>query len=409
VRQALGLAGTAAALCTLLLVLGADPSLLRAFDADPALSVPLRVMALSTVPQVWTDLFAAACMGRREMAPQVLAKDALVPIATVGFALALHALDAGPLGLPLAFLAANALGCAAAAEAYRREMAGVPPSAQTGAFPPRELVRYSLPFWFAEMTNSFLQRMDTYLVAIFTADLRLVGIYGVVTRVADVVRMVRRSFDPILFAISAEVARLEDRARLTAGYSYATLLVAIVQLPVAALLALFAGEVLGLFGADFSEGAPALVILVATWWLTGLTALSGIVVSAYGRSDLTLYANVATSLVLGLAGIALVPRLGLTGAALATGAAYAFQSAAMLAQMRAVSGGWNYDRSLWRLVPIGVLGAAAWLVASWLGAPVLPDVSRRLVALFAALVVYGVCVLRLWRTGALRPFSRSQA
>lgn len=71
----------------------------------------------------------------------------------------------------------------------------------------------------AEIANTVLLRMDILAVAAL-GDPRLVGIYGAVLQFSNAIRQVRRSFDPIVVAISSRLALHPDAERLATGFSY---------------------------------------------------------------------------------------------------------------------------------------------------------------------------------------------
>jgi O-antigen/teichoic acid export membrane protein len=147
-----------------------------------------------------------------------------------------------------------------------------------------------------------------------------------------------------------------------------------------------------------------IVIFGVTWLVNGLFSLAGIVVSAWGLSKQTLVNMVFAVVVLGIAGLLLIPRFGLEGAASSVGIAYVLQALLQLWQMRRATGGWNYNRTV--LYPLG-LGAIAGLTmaAVWLGlvavAPSLPRLAVEIVAFVAFAAVYGAGVLRLRAQGML--------
>jgi O-antigen/teichoic acid export membrane protein len=392
---AVTLLGTAVAS---LLALGAQPSVLSYFGADPAAVVSLRIMAAGVLLQAWMDILVHSALGMRKMAAQVFAKETIVPATFMLSAVGFHLMGVIELGLAFAFLLSNLVGLMAAIQAFRRAFRGIPwPTTDETLWPPRELVRYSGPMWLSELANSLLQRVDTYAVGLFTSDLASVGVYAVVTRFGNAIRQIRRSFDTIVLAITSEISTHHDPERLAVSYSHATLLVGITQVPVFAAIWTFADLLMPLFGPEFTKATEPLLILCAFWIVNGAISLAGIVVSAYGHSRLTLQNVLVAVVVLVAACFLLIPRSGLVGAAYAVGIGYSVQGAFQVVQMRMVTGYWNYRSEV--LLPFQIGGAAAlaagivWLVESEFSMPS-PWLGRSLVfAAFAA--VYGAGVVRL--------------
>jgi O-antigen/teichoic acid export membrane protein len=383
----------------------ADPAVLRAMGQPEALSLPLRIMALATVPQVCTDVLSHASMGLRRMEAQVLVKDALVPVGFPLLAVVLYyAFDATRLGMPIAFVVVNVIGLLVATRIFARLFASVPVPADDPRRPPAELIRYAVPMWLAEMTNSLLQRLDLYMVTALTGDLALVGVYEIARRFGEAIRMIRRSFDPIVVAIVAEIGATGDRERLRAGFSYATFIVTLTQLPVFAAIFAFVRDIAPLYGEGMDAAAVPIVIFGVTWLVNGLFSLAGIVVTAWGLSKQTLVNMVFALVVLGAAGTMLIPAYGLPGAASSVGIAYVLQALLQLWQMRRATGGWNYNRTVLYPLALGVLAGSA-MAAVWLGlavaAPSLSRLAVELAAFVAFSIVYGAGVLRLRARGLL--------
>ena len=400
IRPALQLSGVASLAVALAMGLAAGPAVLRALGAAPDVSTTLRLVALGLPLQVVMDVLVHACMGRRHVATQVLVKDTLVPTAFVGLALALHVAGLTGIGLALAFVLGNAAGVVAATWTFRRAFAGTTWPAGEGSRPPAGLVRYAMPMWLNEISNSLLQRIDTWAVGAFAHDLSAVGVWAVVARIANQVRDIRRSFDPIVLAITSGMGR--DRDRLRSGFSRATFLVSATQIPVFVFLLMFARFLMPLYGPGFVAGTVPVVILCGFWLVNGIANLAGVVVSAQGRSRLTLFNTLFAAAALGAAAMVLIPRYGIVGAALAVGLAYSAQGALQLVQMRGVTGSWNLDRSVLGPVALGLAGGAA-LVGVWLlvgeGGPLglhLPALATRIGAFAAFALVYGVGAWRLW-------------
>lgn len=397
IRPALWAASGGAALATALLGLAGSPPLLRWAGVSLALSTPMRLMAAGMVPQVVTDLLVHACMGRRRMEAQVFVKDTLTPTLFVGAGLALYATSARGVGLPLAYLVSTLVGLGAALFFFLRVFRGTGWPAGEGRRPPRELVRYSVPMWLAEMSNSLLQRMDTTMVAALVGDLALVGVYAVVVRIANQIRDIRRSFDPIVLAIVSRIGHTADRGRLEAGFSYATFLVTVTQIPVFVFLLAFSRFLMPLFGEGFDDATAPVVILCGFWLFNGLASLAGVVVAAYGRSRLTLFNVFFAIAVQAAASFVLIPPLQLVGAALAMGIAYTLQGCLQIVQMRSVTGGWNYDRSVLGPMALGLGAGAAMAAVWWIGRGHAADLPVRCLAFAAFAAIYLPGAWRLWR------------
>ncbi len=395
-RSALAVTFAAATVTTVVLVVLASPD---ALGRPAEIAAPLRIVALALLPRVWTDVLTHAVMGQRRMEAQVLVSEGLVPVSFPLFALALHVAGATTSGLAIAWVLAHVIGLGVAVLAFRRafERAAVRPTESRR--PPAELLAYAAPMWIGEVANSLTQRLDTFLIEAFTHDLALVGAWGVVASVSNSIRAIRRSFDPIVIAIIAEVGHAGDLRRVRAGFSYATFLVLCTQMPVFAFVFAFAGDITPLFGPGFERATTPIVILAFAWQVNGLFGLAGAVVSAYGLAGKTLVGQVLVIAVLALAGWLLIPSHGLVGAAWAVALAYTAQGLVQLVQMRRATGAFHYDHRIWTVFAVGlacfaIMGLVGW---GWPGAPF----ASRIAGFAAFAIAYGTAVWTMAHAGWL--------
>lgn len=355
----------------------------------PQATLPLRIMSFALIPMVMMELFLASTMGLKRMEPNVVVKETLLPIMTVGTALALSPFELHDSGLAIAFVAAYTISAFAAHRWWMR-LHGPEAKLFKMALPPKRFIQYSLPMWLSEMANSFQQRMDTYFITAYL-DLRLLGIYAAVVQIANSIRSIRRSFDPIVLVIASEIGAKDASSRLKACYSYATYLVTATQLPVLVFVIVFAQWLMPLFGPGFDAGTTAVILLCSFWVFNSPFSLAGIVVSAYGYSGLSLL-----NVVIGIIGQAfflwwLVPAYTLNGAAAAVGIGYTIVSFVQVCQMRWVTGQWNYESRVLFPAMLGLIAAVVsysmWHegLFDFLGEPL----AARSVAFTLFLLIYG--------------------
>lgn len=352
-------------------------------DHAPEVAATLRVMALSLPLLVVTELLTHATMGLRRMGVNIIVKDAVIPLAFPAFGLAFVALGRLEDGLGWAYLGSNAVGAVAAWVGYRvafRDRAD-------GAADPPGLFAYALPMWAAEVSNSMLQRVDVLLVEALTRDFALAGVWAVVLKLANALRAIRRSFDPIVAAIAAEPA--VSGARLRAVMTRASLMVSAVQVPVVAILYVFGEPLLAAFGdGDFSGGTTPLLVLTTGWLITSTVGLTGVALYARGHGRAHLLNTVVTLAAVVVVGVFAIPRWELVGAAVAVVSGAAVQALLQTVMLQRRTGVWGVS---WTgLVPIAV-GAAAALPAQMV------DGAAQL-AVFGGLYALAVIPL-IWRRG----------
>ncbi|HQJ88082.1 MAG TPA: oligosaccharide flippase family protein [Methanoregulaceae archaeon] len=158
---------------------------------------------------------------------------------------------------------------------------------------------------------------DTLLLGYLLSD-REVALYRTPFQLASLAVLstmpIRASLAPRIAGWARDGALGEVADALARAWTFALLL----AVPAAAGGALLADRLLYfLYGADFAEAAPALVLLLAAELVTVGSLLEGMALSAVGRPRGAFVAAGAGAAVLVIADLALIPVLGVTGAALA--------------------------------------------------------------------------------------------
>ncbi len=389
---ALGSCAIAAALCV-----GAQ---VWPFEVESHRAI-LRLCALSLPPFALSDLLLHATMGRRRLEYQVLVRDTLSPGLQVALALLLFRLGVAESGLAWAFFVSQLCGLVVAAFGFRRVFPAARFWPASGTRLPRPLLRYAMPLWMAEMSNSLLLRVDTFVLASLT-DPATLGVWAIVAQFANALRQIRRAYDPLVTAITARIAVEHDGKRLAEAFSRAGQMVSLTQLPVFVFLLCFSDVILPLYGAGFERGSDALMLLSALFLVSGGMGLAGLVINGYGRSGLTLL-NTLLAVGAQLALLALlVPRFGLLGAAASVGGALCFTNLLQMLQMRSITGSFNLTRRT-RLsaLAVGICLAAAGAGYLAADAAALGAWPRRLLPFGAFAAAYASVALYAWRRGLL--------
>jgi O-antigen/teichoic acid export membrane protein len=244
--------------------------------------------------------------------------------------------------------------------------------------------------------------MDILVLSVFAAP-EIVGVYGVVTMFGNAIRSIRRSFDPIITSVISCIGSCKDpissRKRIASSFSYAWFLVTATQLPIFAFLICFASMLLTFYGPGFSQGADALLILCGFWVFNGAGSLAGLVVVGLGRSDLGLLnvlaaiAGQMVSLVIFVSPIGF--NMGMEGAAISAGLGYTLQNILQHAQMKKITGMWNYTRQVLPAIFAGITGFAV-MVGVFFAFQLLGNLTTRVASFLAFLLVYGASLLLFW-------------
>jgi len=273
---------------------------------------------------VTTGVFVAAvALGLRDEAPALAVALGTSAAAVVAYALAARALRGrvGTAGSPQAFSASGEIGA-------------IP---TTG-----ELLHFSLPIAASSLLTVLVMQADVLLLGTYVnrapgVTVASFGVFCAAAQVAGGLRKVRQIFDPIFAPIVAARRLSDDRAALRATVAGPGRWVLAAQLPVVGAIVLAAGLIMSVYGAGFRSGALWLALLAIAH---GTNAFAGLVETLFmvERPGLNLVNAVVTVLVQLVAGVLLIPRLGVTGAALAMCLGFATQGVLRFVEVKHVFG-----------------------------------------------------------------------
>ena len=295
----------------------------KRFDSLAALSsVELSIYALSVVPWSALIIFGGVAEGMRKPQYRMFITDcavyALAPLISIAF----HFADI-PYSLPAGLLIANILGCFIYVLLIRKM---IPISLKFfGDKIPRELLIYSLPRGFSDITNSVLLRIDLWLVLLLLGPAEA-GVYAVMVTISNGLRTIRQSYGPILLPIVAGMSKERLGTDLKPIFSYCVSIVTLIQLAIGFFIVLFPDKILMIAGKDFIVQPETLGILMFSHLLGGFFQLSATVLNGMGKSLYTLKIDFSSLCLAFVASYLLIPIFGLPGAAISTFACILLES-----------------------------------------------------------------------------------
>jgi O-antigen/teichoic acid export membrane protein len=252
------------------------------------------------------------------------------------------------------------------------------------------LFRYAGPRAPAALFAQLLFWTDLFVLTRYASSVD-VGIYSAVLRSGQVLVLFLTSVSLMFSPYVADLYARGERERLDRLFKALTRWTLAATLPAFLLLAVAPETVLRLFGAEFSGGETALLIVLGGQLVNIATGSVGFVLIMVGRTgwDLLVYAG-SLALNLGLA-FALAPEYGMEGAAVANAVTFAASKWARLALVKRLVGIQPYDPHYARLLlPAALCAGAMWVVHSAVGGGWLVDLVT---TGGAGLVVYGVAYL----------------
>jgi O-antigen/teichoic acid export membrane protein len=227
----------------------------------------------------------------------------------------------------------------------------------------REFWRYTLPRTFASIFRVVIQWLDVMLVGAMSS-LRDAGIYAAATRLLALATFASLAIGQAVQPMMSELLSSDDRERARAVFATSTAWLVCLAWPVYLAAAIFAPILLQVFGRDFREGAVVVVILGLARLVASGAGPVDMVLLMGGKSSLS-FANTVVALTVNVVlNLLLIPRIGITGAALAWAASSLINNLLPLAQVHHHLGIHPFGRPLvtamtGALVCFGGLGLAA--------------------------------------------------
>lgn len=301
------------AVFTIALVMVAPILALYVFK-ESDLITPLRLISLAVIPASLLSLHIGALKGLKKIRDSIFLEKVGVPFIGL-LALIFLGQYIGVNEAVVVYVTAVFALLAYGVWIWRKS---IPASREVKKETPatHSLLSLALPFFIIDFTNLIAGKSGSMFLGIWASS-EDVGIYNVALRVAILVSIVLVAANSILSSKFASLYAQQDMQSLANLARSSTRMMFLIALFIAMPLLLFPEVILGLFGPDFIVGAPILRILL-------VGQLVNVAVGPVGTLLLmTRYENAQknnvlfTSLLNIVLGLLFVPRLGVTGAAIA--------------------------------------------------------------------------------------------
>jgi len=369
----------------------AAPWLTRQVSGDASASGHQLQLLAAVIPlAVAYHLVLAVIRGLGRMRENVVLEKIARPLLQV--ILVALVLAAGEPGWLLAAWGLPYLAVAAAAFTSTRRLTGDMPRGDASGRVRKSFWRFAFTRAPAGAAQIVMQRLDIVLVAAYRGP-RDAAIYTAATRFLVVGQFVLQSMDaPLQPRLSAALARF-DHATARRLYATSTTWTVLVGWPVFALAAVMSSGYLSLFGPGYHTSEATTVVIVLAVAMAVATAVGAVdsVIIMSGRTWWSLLITLAAVGVNVVLNIALIPRFGMVGAAVAWGAAIVGASVTALAFTWRVLGLHPFGR---RVLAAAVL-SVVFFVALPLAAQLLAGTVASWIVTAAAAVMYAGTVWHL--------------
>lgn len=330
-------------------------------DPSPETAAALRIGALSLPFASLRMVAVSASQGWKVVTHRAIVQYLAWPVAQMaGVLLLAQALGFGVLGVMWAYTGAMVLGAALAVGLLWRLHPDLP---RPGTGPTvGELLLFSWPLWVQGMVMASYTWIDQVLLAGLRSA-EAAGVYGPVATLAPLFGLGLGALNGQFAPMIAEKHKAGDREGLGRLYRTVTRWALALAIPPLAVAWAAPEMVLGIWPNGSAEAVPALrITCAAQLFCTAVGSVNYLLIMA-GFQRWTLWNGLpAVALNLGLS-VALVPTLGVTGAAVANGVAMATANGLGLLQVRRALGIHPFDRAFFRPLIAGVPAlAVAWAV-----------------------------------------------
>lgn len=290
----------------------------------PQLTTHLKVMCFSLAPFIFVNIHAAAFRGLKNMIGFTLYK-AIIPFFNVAFIFIGYysALKISPaLGYMLScFIVLILYSIAWYKYSRLKEVVAIETTSM------KEMAIESLPMMITGSIFFILNWIDNLVIGIFRTELE-VGLYDTAFKIASASAIILMAINAIQGPTFAEYHSKNDISKLRESIFTSTKMLFYTTLPFTLLIIIFPEWILSFFGKDFEQASTALIILSIGNFFSSITGSVGILLQMTGHqkpyNTIILFAAF-TSITLN---IILVPRFGISGAAIASASAKIIQNLA---------------------------------------------------------------------------------
>ena len=332
-------------------VLWIGPWIATHFYHTPSLSSYLGLFVLIMVLGVMNTFLGQVLAGYRDIARRTVINSFVATSLTIVFTLALIAIGMGLRGY-IAAQVGSAVVVLALMIASVRKL--TPPAARSFSLhlPPveKEVFAFSAVVFGMDFLAFLIAQADKVLIGVYL-DARALGIYSVAAALVTFVPIVLQSVNQIFSPTIADLHARGERALLGRMYQTLTKWILGFTVPLAAVMIVFARPLMRIFGVEFEAGWVILVIGTLGQLVNCAVGSVGYLLLMSGRQRALLRIQVVMAAVMVGLNLGLIPRWGISGAAVAAALTNVLTNVWSLVVVRSELGLFPYNRSYARLLP----------------------------------------------------------
>ena len=320
-RKGTGIALLCAAGLTILLGLSAG-WLSEFVLSKPELTMPLRWMTLSILPQAQLLLHAQLLRGLKKIAISQFLRHIDVPVLTMIFLVWLAGMY-GVTGAVWSYLLASLITATMAIWFWKRT---VPPhQGRDGPVSLRDMLRSGFTLLQSNIMSILINSATTLMLGAMSTS-AAVAIYSVAFRTAMLTRFALMAVNSIAGPKYAALHSTADTQAIATTSRRSAILMTLASGPLLLIFLVFPGWVMGLFGEKFVSGSMVLMILAFAQFIAVFCGSVGNLLIMSGNEKQFRNINAISVIIALLLNLILIPPFSATGAAISVAAAIIVRS-----------------------------------------------------------------------------------
>jgi O-antigen/teichoic acid export membrane protein len=226
----------------------------------------------------------------------------------------------------------------------------------------REVFRFSAPLVLGGAIGTLLGHVDTILIGRFLTEAE-VGLYNAALPIAALVQLPHLALAKLVLP-SVESLKEENEAELASMLKTVTRWTVSLCFPIFLLATAFPGHAINLlFGNQYAAAGTALAVLAAGRLVRASTGHVGSLIHSYEDTRFSAYNSTAKLLINIALNLALIPVLGIEGAAVATAVTNSSANLLKVAEVYWLHGIHPYGRHIYKPVAASVIAAVPVYIA----------------------------------------------
>lgn len=229
----------------------------------------------------------------------------------------------------------------------------------------KDFYNLSVPLTLSRTGSLLFNRMDIFMVGILLTSTD-VGIYNVALLLASLIAVPLAGFNQLFPSVASRLYSKDQMAELEAVYATVTRWAITVSLIIAAPVVIYHGELLAMFGPEFTAGAGVLILFVFGQLVNAASGPSNDILTMTDNQYVVLVNHWVFGVLNVVLNYVMITEFGLVGAAMATATVLAVLNVTRVIEVWYFEGLFAYSRRLWKpltagCVGVGVMGAVALL------------------------------------------------